>query len=871
MFTVEAALRVFVDRISIPARSDGAHRGKRAGAYDWRFACFALFWGAALTLGGAGADYPLIGMMIQVGSVLILTMAFLGFSKPQGLAFVGPFPTILAAGIVALPLLQLLPLPPALWQALPGRERAVEIYGLLGWKDAWLPLSLDPEATKAAALSLLPGLGTFFLVRTLTSEQRLKVATIMVGAALIGALLGALQITTGGAFTPFDSVHRGHALGFFTNRNHQALFLLIAMPFACAIFPAGHRQRKGKSNGAWAAAGVILILAAAVLATKSRSGAAFLLIILPFCAVQLGLLKFRARTAAIAALIAGLLIAAVMGSSAVQDLLARFGNAHDDRVTFWTNTLLALKQSGGIGTGFGTFQIMYRAVEPLADLKASYVNHAHSDYLEVLLEGGLPALVLLLAVLGWIGARGVTLMRSKERSLDHRLAIAALAGMVLVILHSVVDYPLRMLAIEAAFGFLCALLIPAPPVAQIAKRRGAIGWLAVVPVLGCLYAVVVAGLAGHALTTDSVPLAEALSNRSSAAASYAARSALDHNPSKAMALAETALRRSPLDAAALSTLALAQEKHGDDKGATALMNVAASAGWWDDATQIWMFDRARDAGRYDTAMERADALLRREVLQDELYPMLLQMANTPEAATALLLRLEERPDWRGDFLQWADNHDTADRDALDRLWAMLARSDAPPSAREAAVHIAGLIRNHRYAQARRIWAWAIRGKAGNTLFDGDFTAAAGPLQEGYVTPFQWTFSDESAAINSIDQPPSPFSGVALNVTVDPGFSGTIARQMIVLPPGSYRLGYAMLPIDNSDREAAAWSVRCVNSNHTLAEAGDPEIKSPKGWQRMAFRFDVPADCAAQWIELRGTGSALSSSELWYDRIAIARF
>jgi hypothetical protein len=181
-----------------------------------------------------------------------------------------------------------------------------------------------------------------------------------------------------------------------------------------------------------------------------------------------------------------------------------------------------------------------------------------------------------------------------------------------------------------------------------------------------------------------------------------------------------------------------------------------------------------------------------------------------------------------------------------------------------------LIKNHRYAQAKQLWLRAIGASGTQALFDGDFVRAYKPLQEGYASPFEWSFNDDPGAATAIDQPPLPYSGVAMNVTVDPGFSGTIARQLVVLPPGSYELGYAMLAVDNADPGAASWSVRCVNSEHRLDAT---TLSQPAGgrWGRAAVRFEVPGDCPAQWVELRGTGNALSSSELWYDRLRIFAF
>src|SRR3546814_8158382 len=44
------------------------------------------------------------------------------------------------------------------------------------------------------------------------------------------------------------------------------------------------------------------------------------------------------------------------------------------------------------GAGFGGFDPIFRLHEPLQLLKPPYFNHAHNDFLEIVLDGGLPPL-----------------------------------------------------------------------------------------------------------------------------------------------------------------------------------------------------------------------------------------------------------------------------------------------------------------------------------------------------------------------------------------------------------------------------------------------------------------------------------------------
>ena len=77
---------------------------------------------------------------------------------------------------------------------------------------------------------------------------------------------------------------------------------------------------------------------------------------------------------------------------------------------------------------------VYETFAPRTLLGESYVNHAHNDWLELWLTGGIPAILLAFAFLAWLAASTVRLWRSDEPQgsvLD--LALARAAPIVIVI------------------------------------------------------------------------------------------------------------------------------------------------------------------------------------------------------------------------------------------------------------------------------------------------------------------------------------------------------------------------------------------------------------------------------------------------------
>lgn len=94
------------------------------------------------------------------------------------------------------------------------------------------------------------------------------------------------------------------------------------------------------------------------------------------------------------------------------------------------------------GSGLGGFDPLFRLHEPMALLKPTYFNHAHNDFLEIVLDAGLPGLLLLLAALGWWAQATFRAWREKADRY-HVMPRLGSAMLLLIMLASLVDYPAR--------------------------------------------------------------------------------------------------------------------------------------------------------------------------------------------------------------------------------------------------------------------------------------------------------------------------------------------------------------------------------------------------------------------------------------------
>ena len=423
---------------------------RQAVAPAYLFACIAM---------GGSAQGIFSNLALQLAGIVILAWAFLATPAATGSR---PARQLgwLAAGAVGLVLIQLVPLPPAVWTSLPGRDIVVEGFALLGQPVPWMPLSLAPAETIATAMAMIPPLAMLALVLRLGAYRDSWLLIALLVATFISVGLGMLQIQSGGTGPYlYPRANLGTASGLFANANHMATLLLASTPFLVALAARRWRQFPAASDRLLTATlvgGAAAVLTIGVAANKSF---ALLLIGIPVVLatalqlVQLGplLRKYRAM----------LVICLVIGGSAIAlaASTADFGKLNrmsvQMRTEIWSTTTEAIRDFNAAGSGIGTFAAVYPAYEDPATVERTYINHAHNDYLEIALEGGLPAFVLMVLFVIWWGSRAVAIWRSPDTGEFRKAACIASAA---ILLHSMVDYPLRTAAIATVFAMALALM-----------------------------------------------------------------------------------------------------------------------------------------------------------------------------------------------------------------------------------------------------------------------------------------------------------------------------------------------------------------------------------------------------------------------------
>lgn len=415
----------------------------------------------SLLFGGASRVHELRLALVELAGLLLAVVGLRALMKRDDpsahrTAF------LLAAAAACLPLIQLVPLPPAIWTALPGRDSMVLALDVSGIPQGWLPLSLTPDRTWRSFLALVPPLAMFLSVLAVRPESRKMLVVALLGGILTSILLGAAQFVAGGErLYPWATTDAGAVTGFFANRNHLATLCLIGPPFATVLGVGGLRRRGASRLPLWLA---VLYLALSVIALaiiRSRSGIVLFVPVLGASLLAAWIASGRGwPQLRLLGLAGGAVMAvAAVGVFAAGPLLERFdsnGNP-EGRFENWPTIAEGAQTYLPLGSGLGSFDAVYRSIEPLERLDATFFNQAHNDYLETWLEAGWLGAALIIAFLVWYGRRFWTAWRadvSTQRDLQRAASIAVGA----VLLHSAVDYPLRTETIAVVFALCCALL-----------------------------------------------------------------------------------------------------------------------------------------------------------------------------------------------------------------------------------------------------------------------------------------------------------------------------------------------------------------------------------------------------------------------------
>jgi O-antigen ligase len=429
----------------------------------------------------AGAT-PVAALISQLLALVLLAIAVW---SPQRMAIGAVEATVLVL-LGVLPALYLLPLPPDVAAALPGRALYTTAVAYFPESNPSAPgsLAVHPGASAAAALSLIVPISVFLGVRLLKPKQIDLLIGLVIAIASFEALLGLLQygISQGGG-TPLvvAGAHRESAVGTYANRNHLAGLLEMVLPVTLALLFSALGRLKASahatgsikrtavslgSRGGPAAilyAAVALLLIVGVVFTRSRTGIVLVVVGIIASAAVFSRQVGPRGVLGPAGILVMLAIAAGIGLG-LAPVLERFSVSAlegDARWQIFDAALLGARDLLPFGGGPGAFPFVFPSYQPL-ELGRFFVNRAHNDYLEWYFDLGVVGVMLVALVLVVYLGQWRRILSAFSTARSTVLQVGCGIGVLLLAMHELVDYNLTTPANQAVFAVLMSVFLYPP-------------------------------------------------------------------------------------------------------------------------------------------------------------------------------------------------------------------------------------------------------------------------------------------------------------------------------------------------------------------------------------------------------------------------
>lgn len=445
---------------------------------------------AIVALMGGGSRYDIASApLLRAVSIFF---AFIAIALMPSPAWRGVrVPLALIAALAIWMGIQLTPLPSSLWAALPLRGPIFAIDQLLGAPERWRPISMAPSLTVNSLLSLCVPFAALLVAAALPGAERIRLWWAIWAFGVASVVFGLLQIMGGprSIFYLYRITNDTSPVGLFANRNHHALLLSLSILAAGWLISNEivRRNRRPLLVPVLAASVVLFLLFTLVIGSRMGlicGGASTILVyalarwsyrfqpkpINQARAPQRGhhpsAGRFGAARRTVLSLLPFVLVIGlgalfyVSGRDNTVERLFQGDGVEEIRVATLATVTALLKQVWLVGAGFGSFAPVYQVVEPDALLREAYFNQAHNDWFQLVIEGGLPAVLIFAGGATWVALQLAATWRSRAVPMRGEMVETAMvaAAFAVLIAGSAVDYPLRVPSVMMVAALLIVIL-----------------------------------------------------------------------------------------------------------------------------------------------------------------------------------------------------------------------------------------------------------------------------------------------------------------------------------------------------------------------------------------------------------------------------
>lgn len=296
----------------------------------------------------------------------------------------------------------------------------------------------------------------FAVVNTIETRQQLTglIRLLVISGAFV-ALYGVMQYVFGWTTTNAwidEEMFEGDTMRVFStlaNPNVLGEYLLLVLPPSIVFF----LKDKAKSWSKWVYLAVSGLIFLCLILTQSRGCWLGFMV-----SAAIFITFYEGRLWALVPL--GLCILPFVLPQTIIDRLLSIGNMGDSstsyRVSIWLGVMGLLKHylAGGIGMGEGAFSHVY----PLFSYNAIVAPHSHNTYLQLLVEGGIPALATFIAVVVLTFKRSHTeYKRNGKKSGEALMILGLCSGLAGFLFQSMFDYTFYNYRVMAVFFMVIAI------------------------------------------------------------------------------------------------------------------------------------------------------------------------------------------------------------------------------------------------------------------------------------------------------------------------------------------------------------------------------------------------------------------------------
>ncbi len=333
-------------------------------------------------------------------------------------------------------------------------------------------------------LYIADGMLVFVAIQSLRRSSQLRILSWAVcaygGAVALFATLQGLS-PNGKLYWIWPLEQNGLFYGPYVNHNHYAGLMELLTPFPLVLANSRFTHQKQR----FALVGVGSLMAGTIFLSGSRGG----------------MLAFAVQLIALALLLSrrpdknwkqpGLLIAVMVAMIAVlfwiggSELTRRLVSIHSEtrqelsggtRLSIDRDCLRMWMKRPLLGWGFGTFPEVYPQYRSF--YTSFFVNQAHNDYLQLLVETGLAGFAIAVWFLALIARRAVHKLKNWTETANGVLTAGCVLGIIGILVHSFLDFNLQIPANAALFYVLCAVAaaepVPEPQRRRVRRRSSAI-------------------------------------------------------------------------------------------------------------------------------------------------------------------------------------------------------------------------------------------------------------------------------------------------------------------------------------------------------------------------------------------------------------